>query len=41
MLTFPAARSGNGDCYSSLPALGFWLPVQGLLIAWAYWYTRE
>ena len=30
------------DLYPSLPALGLWLrlPVQGLLIAWAYWYTR-
>jgi uncharacterized membrane protein len=31
------------DLYPPLPALGLWLrlPVQGLLIAWAYWYTRE
>jgi uncharacterized membrane protein len=30
------------ELYPSLPALGLWLrlPVQGLLIAWAYWYTR-
>jgi uncharacterized membrane protein len=30
------------DLYPSLSALGLWLrlPVQGLLIAWAYWYTR-
>jgi uncharacterized membrane protein len=29
--------------YPTLPALGLWLrlPVQGVLIAWAYWYTRN
>lgn len=28
--------------YPWAPAVGLWarLPVQGLLIAWAYWYTR-
>ena len=31
------------DLYPSLPALALWLrlPMQGLLIGWAYWYTRE
>ena len=31
------------DLYPSIPTLVLWLrlPVQGLLIAWAYWYTRE
>ena len=30
------------DLYPSLPPLGLWLrlPIQGVLIAWAYWYTR-
>ena len=30
------------DLYPSLSKLGLWLrlPLQGLLIAWAYWYTR-
>jgi len=29
--------------WPSLPQLGLWLrlPLQGLLIAWAYWYTRR
>jgi uncharacterized membrane protein len=29
--------------YPSLPAAALWLrlPLQGLLIAWAYWYTLE
>lgn len=33
----------NAELYPSLPALGLWLrlPAQGLLIAWAWWYTRE
>lgn len=33
----------HSDLYPSLPALVLWLrlPVQGFLIAWAYWYTRE
>lgn len=31
------------ELYPSIPALGLWLrlPAQGLLIAWAWWYTRE
>lgn len=31
------------NLYPSIPPLVLWLrlPVQGLLIAWAYWYTRE
>ena len=30
------------ELYPTLPPLGLWLrlPIQGLLIAWAYWYTR-
>jgi uncharacterized membrane protein len=30
------------ELYPSLPPLGLWLrlPIQGVLIAWAYWYTR-
>ena len=30
------------ELYPSLPSLGLWLrlPIQGVLIAWAYWYTR-
>jgi|SRR6185436_11515649 len=30
------------NLYPSLPPLGLWLrlPIQGVLIAWAYWYTR-
>jgi uncharacterized membrane protein len=29
--------------YPALPELGLWLrlPLQGVLIAWAYWYTRD
>ena len=29
--------------YPTLPVLGLWLrlPAQGLLIAWAWWYTRD
>ena len=31
------------ELYPSLPSLGLWLrlPIQGVLIAWAYWYTRS
>ena len=30
------------DLYPSFSKLGLWLrlPLQGLLLAWAYWYTR-
>jgi uncharacterized membrane protein len=30
------------ELYAWAPPVGLWvrLPVQGLLIAWAYWYTR-
>ena len=30
------------ELYPTLPPLGLWLrlPIQGLLIVWAYWYTR-
>jgi uncharacterized membrane protein len=33
----------HAGLYPSLPPLGLWLrlPLQGVLIAWAYWYTRE
>lgn len=33
----------HSELYPTLPVLVFWLrlPFQGLLIAWAYWYTRE
>ncbi len=33
----------HSNLYPSLSSLGLWvrLPVQGLLIAWAYWYTRK
>lgn len=35
MLTHP-------ELYPNLPTIALWLrlPLQGLLIAWAYWYTR-
>jgi len=30
------------ELYPNIPVIGLWLrlPLQGLLIAWAYWYTR-
>jgi len=33
----------HAELYPSLPAWGLWLrlPLQGLLIAWAWWYTRR
>jgi uncharacterized membrane protein len=33
----------HAELYPSLPASGLWLrlPAQGLLIAWAWWYTRK
>jgi uncharacterized membrane protein len=41
---FPANlhMATHPDLYPSLSKLGLWLrlPLQGLLIAWAYWYTR-
>ena len=32
----------NLELYSNVPAAVLWLrlPLQGVLIAWAYWYTR-
>jgi len=31
------------ELYPTFPPLGLWirLPVQGLLVLWAYWYTRR
>jgi uncharacterized membrane protein len=31
------------DLYPSLPVIGLWLrlPLQGVLIGWAWWYTRD
>ena len=41
---FPANlhMATHPELYPSLSKLGLWLrlPLQGLLIAWAYWYTR-
>ena len=33
----------HAELYPSLPSWGLWvrLPLQGLLIAWAWWYTHE
>jgi uncharacterized membrane protein len=33
----------HADLYPVIPELALWLrlPAQGLLIAWAWWYTRE
>ena len=33
----------HADLYPALPPLGWWLrlPAQGLLIAWAWWYTHD
>jgi uncharacterized membrane protein len=33
----------NSDLYRSIPATVLWLrlPLQGVLIAWAYWFTRS
>jgi uncharacterized membrane protein len=32
----------NPDLYPDVPRVGLWirLPLQAVLIAWAYWYTR-
>lgn len=32
----------HAELFPTLPELGLWLrlPLQGVLIAWAYWYTR-
>ncbi len=32
----------HSELYPDVPWLGLWLrlPLQGVLIAWAYWYTR-
>ena len=33
----------HANLYPAIPELALWLrlPAQGLLIAWAWWYTRE
>ena len=33
----------NPELYPTIPLVVLWLrlPLQGLLIAWAYWYTRQ
>lgn len=33
----------HADQFATMSPLGLWirLPIQGLLIAWAYWYTRR
>jgi uncharacterized membrane protein len=33
----------HSELYPTIPPLGLWLrlPLQGVLIAWAYWYTRN
>lgn len=33
----------NADQFAAMSPLALWirLPIQGLLIAWAYWYTRR
>src|SRR5438128_2113381 len=42
---FPANihMAAHPDLYPTIPPIALWLrlPLQGLLIAWAYWYTRE
>lgn len=42
---FPANvhMATNAELYPTLAPGGYWfrLPLQGLLIAWAYWYTRR
>ena len=41
---FPANihMATHPEFYPNIPALGLWLrlPLQGVLIAWAFWYTR-
>ena len=41
---FPANihMATHSDLYPSIPEWALWLrlPLQGILIAWAYWYTR-
>ena len=41
---FPANlhMATHQELYPTLPPVGLWLrlPIQGVLIAWAYWYTR-
>ncbi len=45
LAVFPANvhMAMHPNLYPSLSSLGLWvrLPVQVLLIAWAYWYTRD
>ncbi|MEP6786980.1 MAG: MauE/DoxX family redox-associated membrane protein [Acidobacteriota bacterium] len=33
----------NPELYPTIPAIFLWLrlPLQGLLVLWAYWYTRD
>lgn len=33
----------NPDLYPTIPVIALWLrlPLQGILILWAYWYTRK
>lgn len=42
---FPANlhMSMHPELYPSIPPIALWLrlPLQGLLIAWAYWYARD
>lgn len=42
---FPANlhMATHPELYQSISPVALWLrlPVQGLLIAWAYWYTRQ
>lgn len=44
MAVFPANlhMATNTELYPSLSVWGLWLrlPLQGVLIAWSYWYTR-
>ena len=45
LAVFPANlhMAMHPDLYPTLPVIALWLrlPLQGLLIAWAYWYTRK
>ena len=39
----PVHMAMHPEFYPSISTLGLWLrlPAQGLLLAWAYWYTRQ
>ena len=41
---FPANihMATHSELYPTIPAIALWLrlPLQGVLVAWAYWYTR-